>query len=177
MSENMFSIVEEIPDDKLLELSNLVREYKDVEEYIEKKEEDLKKSKLYLEKISRERIPALFNGLGLSMIKLQSGQVVSIEDKLKASIADKNYLVAYRNMINAENGNIDKIDSLFNSKIIVGEVTDEVMELLLEKDIPYDTKREIHWQTLAKYCRDRLDNGNTIPEGISVFQYQDTKIK
>jgi hypothetical protein len=152
MSENMFSIVEEIPDDKLLELSNLVREYKDVEEYIEKKEEDLKKSKLYLEKISRERIPALFNGLGLSMIKLQSGQVVSIEDKLKASIADKDYLVAYRNMIDAENGNIDKIDSLFKSKIIVGEVTDEVMELLLEKDIPYDTKEKFtgrHWQNIV----------------------------
>lgn len=178
--ENIFEVEQPVPKDKMDELANLVQELKDHEVRIEAMELQLKEEKRKAERISREQIPALFNGLGLSMLKLQSGQVVSVEDKLKASIANKNYLLAYRNMIDADGGDesaVNKVDSLFKSRIILEEVSDEVMELLLSNDIPYDTKREIHWQTLAKYCRDRLDNGEIIPEGITVFQYQETKIK
>jgi len=169
-----------IPTDKLSELSNLCSLYKDTQQDIEKVEEKLKKKKEELENISRNLIPSILNEVGLSEVRLVTGEKVIVEDKLKASIADKNYMLAYQNMIKAEGGDEQaekKIDSLFKSKAVIENISDEILELLIEHEIPYDMKRDIHYQTLNKYCRERLDHGDVIPEGISVFQYQETKLK
>ena len=180
MSEDaIFDDVQPEVGDKLEALSKLCGEYKSLEREIEDIEEKLKLRKKDLEEVSRVKIPAILNATGLSEVKLSTGEKLKVEDKIQASIADKNYTVAYRNMIQAEGGDSGaevKIDSLFKSQVVLDEVSDAVLDLLLEHDIPYNTVRSIHWQTLRKYCKERLENGLTIPEGISVFQYQETKI-
>jgi len=181
MSERfVFEEPEDNLDDSVLsELSRLADKQQLLEKELEVMEERLKEKKKELENVSRNLIPSILNSTGLSEVRLSSGEKIVVSDKIATSIVDKNYTLAYRNMINAEGGDAkaqETIDALFKSQVVIDGVSDEVLDILLDHDIPYDSKRSIHHQTLMKYCKDRLANGLTIPEGISVFQFQETKI-
>lgn len=181
MSEGiLFGEAEQDLDSSVLsELSRLADKQQLLEKELEMMEERIKEKKKELENVSRNLIPSILNSTGLSEVRLATGEKIIVSDKIAASIVDKNYTLAYRNMINEEGGDEhahEVIDSLFKSQVVIDGVSDAVLDLLLDNDIPYDSKRSIHHQTLMKYCRDRLANGKTIPEGISVFQYQETKI-
>lgn len=184
MDNELFEVKQEVTKDSLDLLSKLCTELKNIDQEIQLRENQLKEAKNRHEGVSRGKIPALFNELQLSKLSLQSGETVEVSDKLKASIADKNHLLAYRNMITAEaetgcdeDTANNKIEALFKSEVIISDPSDEIIDILLDNDVEYSVKRSIHWQTLNRYCSDRLDQGLTIPEGISVFQYQETKIK
>lgn len=181
MSErDLFSETKEMNQGDLTNLTlncKLLKEYK---QEVEKCEENLKEAKKKVEIMSRETIPAILNNAGIEKIKLSSGEEVIIEDKLKASITNKNYVLAYSSMIKAEGGddNAEEIvDDLFNSKLVLENFTQKTIDILLDNDLPYHSDRKIHPQTLKKYCKEKLEKGEKIPEGISVFQYQETKIK
>lgn len=179
-TEELFKDTESISEDLLTQVSFLCQESISIEEDIVILEEKLKEKKKELENIQRNLIPSIFNSVGLSEIKLVSGETVEVKDKIKANIKNDDLILAYRNMINEEGGDEEaqrKIDSLFKSETILENVSDKVLDFLLDNDIPYNNKRSIHYQTLNKYCRERLEMGKEIPEGISVFQYQETKIK
>jgi hypothetical protein len=168
-------------EDRLIKLQSFCLLYKNLQKDIEKQEEYLKSLNKEFEKVSRELIPGLLEEVGLSEIKLSTGEKVEVKNKLKASIADKNYLAAYRNMIILEGGDEsakEKVESLFKSGILIeGEVEDSLLEFLIEKGIPYELKKSIHPQTLKAYCEERRSKGFPIPEGISIYEYQETKIK
>ena len=177
--EMYFSEIE-VPEDKMELLTLFVGTQKDLAKRVKDASAIVRKLNSQLEYVSRVKIPSIFNDLQLSQIKLQTGEVVTVEDKVKASITDKNFTLAYRNMCIAEGGDYsaeEKVDSLFKSRVIIDSITDDTVGILIDNDIPYEIKREIHWQTLSKYCREKLEKGDTVPEGISVFQYQETKIK
>lgn len=178
--ESLFESTEEVSEDILTRLSDLCKQFQDLEIEIDEKDTVLKEKKAELEDVSRNLIPTLLNEVGLSEIRLKTGEKVEIKDKLHASVSNKNYTLAYRNMFNIEGGdeNAQKIvDDLFKSQVIVESITDDVLNILLDNDISYERKMSIHAQTLKKYCASRLDQGKRIPVGISVFQYQETKIK
>ena len=179
-TEDIFSESKELPPDRLEQLQNLVNKYKDLEIEIARIEEELKKKQEDFERVARVSIPSILNEVGLSELKLSTGEKVEIKDKLKASVADKNYYSAFNNMVASEGGDEDalnRIKSLFKIKAVVEASDETVLETLIENDIPYEVKREIPWQTLNKYCREKLASGQEIPEGITVFQFQETKIK
>jgi len=168
-------------ENALKELENLILDKRKVSFEIEKVEDQLKSLKTQEEHLARELIPSLLNRYGLSEIRLSSGEKVIVKDNLKASIADKNYSLAYHNMIDAEGDDKDqaenKVKSLFKVQTVIEDPSPEVLNLLMENSVVYDMKHSIHPQTLKKYCKDRLENGKTIPEGISVYQYQEADIK
>lgn len=152
---------------------------------IETLEDVVKEFKKREERLSREIIPTILNSCFLSKITLRTGEEIEVEEKLKASISDKNYMSAFRNMVNAykEENNCsnelaeDYINELFKTKLIIEDANEDTYNILIDNNIPYDIKKDIHWQTLRKYCQNRLDIGKKIPEDINVFQYQETKIK
>jgi len=163
----------------LEKLQGLCSEYRTLEKEIEEVGRALSQRKEQLEKISREYIPSLLTSVGLSEIRLSSGEKVKVEDKIKASITNKNIEFAYVSMIKEEGGDDlakEVIDSLFKDQILLDEVSEELIDFLLEEEIPYESKKSIHPQTLKKYCSERLNSGKNIPDGISVYQYQETKI-
>jgi len=165
-----------VDEDMMAKLSKECTRLNNLEKEVMEKEEQLKNLKKQVEIVSRETIPAIFNELNLSSLQLSTGEKVEIKDELKASIAQKNYLEAYKNMVDAEGGDEEKIDSLFKTQTVIDGLDDELLDFLLEEEITYDVKRSIHHQTLKKYCKERLEKGLTIPDGISTFQYQETKI-
>jgi len=179
---DLFNEQSEVSQDSLELLSDLCNKQRTLAIEIEGIEQSLKNKKEELEKVSREYIPELFDSIGVSKLTLSSGEEVIVEDKIKASISNKNYVEAYRNMVNAEGGDVEaeeRINALFKSEIVIdeNEMDEEVFDYLLENDVAYESKKSIHHQTLSKYCRTKLESGEKIPEGISVYQYRETKIK
>ena len=203
-SEELFEPVDNSTNEDLLKnLSEAVKRYQVLELEIKVIQENLKTKMGKLEKESRETIPTILNEAGLSELRLSTGEKIKVDDKIKPSIANKNHLLAYRNMIQGEikigeevkevgkeeladltKEATKRIDSLFKSVIEIKDfdnlpmdlTEDRVTEILLDFDIPYQRNQSIHYQTLKKYCDERLKQGLPIPEGISVFQYQETKI-
>ena len=156
------------------------------------------------ESIARDQIPSMLSDIGLNSLELHTGEKLVVKNKLEASIPDKNYMLARSNMIKYEvydrmeertmeehipedqyDGIMEEIsmeatesiDSLFKKKLIIEDPKENVKELLLENDIPYDNKYSIAWQTLRKYCNNQLAKGKSIPEGINVFEYSEAEIK
>ena len=171
---------EMISKDKLEELTDFCLLYKSLQSELQELETKLKEKQKELEDVSRISIPNILNKLMLSELKLSTGEKIIVEEKIKASIAKKNTLLAYKNMILTEGGNKqaeEKVNSLFKTETVLENSTDETLQILINEGISYDLKRSIHHQTLSKYCRGLLESGKPIPEGIAVFQYQETKIK
>lgn len=139
-----------------------------------------------LDRISQNYIPAIMNETGLQELTLKNGYKVIVEDKLRASISDKNNEQAYNSMINEKikEGCTKEeatllINDLFKEQITItdNEIIADAKMLLFESNIEFDTKKNIHYQTLQKYCKEQLANGKEIPAGISHYEYQETKIK
>jgi hypothetical protein len=114
---------------------------------------------------------------------------VIIEDVIHASIADKNFEAAFKEMVEAEMKDKDlsyedaysNIVCLFKTSVILSNLKDEdvkqVKEVLFKDGLPFSVKKEIHWKTLASYVKHKLAEGGNIPRQISVFKYQETKLK
>jgi hypothetical protein len=178
--DHLSNEVNPVKEDKLVLLTDLCLLYKSLEKEISEIEEKLKSKKDQLLRVSRENIPSILNELLVSEIKLSTGEKIEVEDKLQASISNKNYFEAYQNMILNEGGDEsakEKINTLFKTQAVLNDSDEETLSILIEEGIGYDLKRTIHPQTLKKYCKELLESGKAIPQGISVFQYQETKIK
>jgi len=175
MNEPLFESKEPMNQDTLSQLQELCDSYLKTKFEIEKMEDYLKREKQILENLSRNLIPSLLGEYNLSEIRLSSGDKVIVQDKLKASIPQKTINYVYKNMVDSEG--LDKTEALFKTSVEIDYRVKEVINLLVENAIPYEFKTSIHWQTLNKYCQEKLGQGEQIPDGISVFQYQETKIK
>jgi hypothetical protein len=198
--DHLLNEKQEMSEDKLEKLSKLVMQQKQMEGPIDEDavnritgglgllsiqtiEEILKFQKKKLEILKRELIPSILNECGFNEIRLKTGEKVIVEDKVKASISKAKMEQVIKNMIQLEMDKgmdlptaTDTVLSMFKDTCVV-ETTDELIRYLLAEDIIFDHKKEIHHQTLSKYCRNVLEQGLQIPEGISVFQYQETKLK
>jgi len=165
---------------------------------IETLEEVLKLSKKDLEELKREHIPAILNEVGLSELKLKTGEKVIVEDKYKPSLAKKRIEECIKEMAELDANDIfdslsanDKagfnknelskkclqtVKEMFKDQLKI-DTNPEVIQALLRLEVPFEKELSIHAQTLKKYCKDRLSAGKQIPEAIKCFTYQETKIK
>ena len=170
---------EEIEESTLEKLSALCQTQKLLLRSITQKEKELKDYEAKLEEISRVKIPTLLNELGLSEVRLNTGEKLIVKDQVKANITNQNVHAAFQAMVEAEGGEgaEEKIENLFKTKLEVSEQSEEFLSYLLNKGYTYDLKKTIHHSTLNKYCRERLSQGKSIPENISVYEYQETTIK
>ena len=174
---HLFDDREEMGEESLERLAFFCNSHKLLGVEIEVLDLRLKDLKEKQEIISRVKIPGLLNTVGLSELKLKSGEKVVIQDKVKANIAKKNISEAFAAMVEAEGGKKEIVNSLFKTQLVIPEIEDNLLDYLLEQGYTYDVQKTIHPQTLNKYCRERLSQGKNIPESITVFQYQETTIK
>lgn len=165
-------------------LNKLVKEMNNITKEVIELQKTIDNKNVRLENISRSLIPSILQSAGLLGLKLSDGRELEVLHKLSPSITEKNLTIAYENMVMCEGGDKEareKVDSLFKSNVVLGKIpsaiTDLVENILKDHDVGYEIKRFIHYQTLGKYCRERLSRGQSIPEGISVFTYKETKIK
>ena len=129
----------------------------------------------------------LYGHKGRSLFREKRTQDVMKFDKIHSSKllhpTEKNIEIAYNNMIAAEtsftNGITaeDKINSLFTIKLEFDKLPPHVENYLIDMNVDYEAKKTIPKGTASKYCRDLLAQGKNIPDGISLYTYQNTKLK
>jgi hypothetical protein len=159
----------------------------------------LKEYALRRQNISRVEIPTLMRSVKLEEIKLMSGEKISLEDKIKASITEANKKTVYLNMIESEFENNpvlqealtnevmteeearekakENVDEFYKEVLTIKDPTKEQKDQLILDGFVYEDKKSIHSATLNKYCRELVAKGLKIPTGISAFEYTETKIK
>ena len=163
--------------DQLKKLNTMVKEFKKLEESIERLRSQLEMREIDLEKLSRITIPEFLEENTLSEIKLATGEKVIVKDQLKTSLAGKNIYIVFEEMLALEKGDEEKINVLFKDSILVEDELGKVAKMLLAKKIGYTPKKTIHPSTLKKYVAERLAEGKKIPSEIGIFHYKETKIK
>jgi hypothetical protein len=150
----------------------------------------LERFKKQRNKLSQELIPQLIESQGIDQIGFD-GKIIKVENKIKASVSKANFEEVYKDMVKEELEFLEasgaeevsqsiaeeNINNFIKDEIVIDETSNEVKNMLLENDIGYDHKRSIHNQTLEKYCRLQKEQGRRIPQGISTFEYKETKIK
>ena len=166
----------------LFELGTLVNALKDQRREIVEMEEMLKKVKEMERVLSQEEIPNLLLANGLEELKLESGERVRVEEKIRVSIPKDTYKrgVCLKWLIENEGEHIIK-------KILSVDEPEELLILYLKKErVPYKYDHSVHASTLKAFMRAALGMAkNTlprievadVPDEMSVYIYKDTIIK
>ncbi len=148
----------------LEELEKKEREVKDAEERLEK-------AKKELDDISGNQIPRIFDELGLSEIKTSDGKKVSVATRFAASITKEKADGCFSWLDRNGHGSLAK-------KQLVFEETPELIEVLMERAIPFSVKRSVHPKSLEAFVKEQKESGAEFPDELfSVFVLRKTKVK
>jgi hypothetical protein len=149
------------------ELKILVQRQVDAEAAVVEAEAALAAAKATLENLKSNVLPNYMqNELGLSELKLDDGRVVKCEKKLRGSISKDNMRAAYNWCI------AQGIKTLIRQSLTVdigpeaqGKLG-EILDGLEAHKLPVTSVLAAHPQTVAKFCRERLEAGKALPETI-----------
>jgi hypothetical protein len=154
-----------ISDAELSTLSVLAAKQVDLERQIASMEEQLKKRKGELYKLSTETIPAFMNeiGAGVSSLTLTNGASINIRQTYYASISEERRAAAH-NWLRSHD-----FDGIIKNTVIASfgkgedEKANEALRLLMEQDYAVERKETVHPQTLKSFIRELYEKGVEFP--------------
>jgi hypothetical protein len=169
--------------DTLRELSALCQQLRDAEREQKDAEEALKVKKADVYRLSTEDIPTLMQELGVSKIRLETGEQIEVKQEIEASLP-KEDLVARQNAFawleaNGHGGLIKtEVTAQFGREEL--DKAQRALELLTaeypEASVMLD--RNIHTSTLKAFIKERLAAGEDLPlELFMARPYNKAKIK
>lgn len=147
----------------------LAEEITVIEVELAEKQEEFKK-------IVRTLLPDILAELGMSEIKMADGRVVSIVDKVNASISEANRPEAFQWLEEHE------FDGIIKTKVLAefgkGEMDDakKAQKALHDSGFMASLDRAVHPMTLTSFVKERLAAGEVLPESFSVFEFKEAKI-
>ena len=136
----------------------------------------LKETEQRYRDLAESQIPDLMAEVGVQSFTLDSGARISIERKLTSSITRANWDAA-RAWLEA-----NKCDSLIKTELKIdygkGQMEDarSLADALSENGVKHTLKEYVHPQTLAKFVRDWLEEGDELPECFTVFEVRQAKV-
>ena len=176
----------EVSNDKVLEGADkkqlhrvglLGQEQLDLEEEIIEIEKELKDRKKELFLLTSSTIPELMKEIGLTSFSLDTGETVDIKHIVKASIAVKNKVAAFKWLRDNNFGDIIKNQVVINFDRGQDEQAAEVVEEANKKGLAPEQKESVHAMTLTAFVKEQLGKGQDIPlDTLGVFEYDITKI-
>lgn len=168
----------QVTEDKLEELARLVHEFKEMEAAIEEEEAYLKEMKEKYDAIGMGKIPDLFDSLGLSEIKLKTGEKVEIKRDFAASITAERQEVCFKWLIENGHEGIIKHDVVTTIKKGEKEEYEKLLASLNQLGVTYTDKSYVHPMTLKSFVKEQINAGSSLPqEQFGVFPIRKTKIK
>jgi len=166
------------PSDKLDVLNKYLEEAISLSEVIERLEGDLKVAKSALHSLSTETIPDLMLELSLDEAKFR-GWSVKVEEFVSGTLPkdDDKRAVAIRWLEENEAGGLIKTSlSLDFAKSQHNEAL-SIAAGLEEEGYAPTVKSDVHVQTLRAFARERLRNGQELPDLLGLYVGKTTKLK
>lgn len=162
---------------EMKELTDLVSLMQLQEKEVDALSTQLDQAKTRLMDITMERIPNLFDQLGLSEIKLSSGEAVSVKRSFAAHISQKNWDAAVKWLRDHGHEAIVKHD--LNIKLKKGDEDQRraLIRQLDEQGLTYADKESVHPQTLKAFVTEQIESGADIPMDVfGVHPIRTTKV-
>jgi hypothetical protein len=178
LEEELSSAMANLPDDdKLLQVSQMVREMRDYEarekELIEEAKQAGKRKRYYSEKA----IPEALSALGLSGVTLDDGRKVTVTPEVYVDLTEASKPAAFQWM--EEQGFGDLINTQVACTFGRGERShaQEVADLLSAAGYQTESKDTVHYQTLRAWAKDLLTQGVLLPDFFNAFLGSKTRVK
>ncbi|MBB76547.1 MAG: hypothetical protein CMJ75_18740 [Planctomycetaceae bacterium] len=171
---------EQTSDVTLEDLQGLAKNFLEARALVAKKEEELKEAQAQERNLAEHQIPEAMEALGLSEFKTKTGFLFKLEEKIRASIPKKFSAQAFSWL--EENG----FGGLVKRKFVIAFGKDDEAWAnrfagdLKRRKRPLDAKQEkaVHPQSLAKFVREQLEEGESIPlELFGVYRQNVVKVE
>ena len=159
-----------LSEDKLTRIGELAEEQLRRMITVASCEDALKKAQTELKAISEEALPELMQEVGMESFKLASGQKISINEKLRASIIAAAKGRAFDWL--REQGHGALIKRVVSVQFGMGEddIAEEAVALLGE--LPVEDNASVHNGTLVKFCNEALASGVELPDDLFSLHIQ-----
>jgi len=128
-------------------------------------------------RLSMEIIPEKMFEAGLSSFKLSTGETLSIKSGITANIRPENKPQAFGWFIQKGLGAIIKHQFVIEYGKGEAEKAEKAREVLENHALRYKEVESVHHQTLNKQVKELIEEGETLPDAINVFEWQKTIIK
>lgn len=179
MSTEEASDFESISPEKLQSLSELAKEARETDVTIASLENQLSLKKERLRIIVEGLLPDIMMELGMSELKLTTGEKLIMSKYYSASIKDENQEAAFKWLRETNNDSIIKNEVKGSFGKGQDAEAKQVMEAL-ESMVPglFSLKTNVHPMTLKSFVKERIEGGMELPlETFSVFIGNKIKIK
>ena len=146
---------------------------------VERIEGLLDEAKSNLKRIKEREIPQLMDGLQ-GKINLPDGRVVSVSEKVRANIKSDRKSSAIKWLEDNNQGAIIKRQFVIEFGKDQQDWAKKFEEELNNSDTPLNIKKEhrVHWQTMAAFAREQLENGGELPMDLfSIYRQRISNIK
>lgn len=168
---------EELSNDEIFEISTMVRHQVNLENVIAKLNAELAEKAEQLKNLAEVMIPDAMLAMGLSELKLATGETVSIKKFYSAKIPDEQQEKAFEWLRNSGNGDIIKNNIALSFGKGEDDLANEVAKMLLQKGLTPEQKIFVHPMTLKSFVKERIEAGAELPyELFGVFVGNKTKI-
>ena len=165
-------------DEKMGRVASLTRtllELQEKEEQAKKNLEEAVKRRLYVEQVA---LPDLFDELGLSNIKLATGEEIKIERGYAATITEQNTAAAFTWLRKNGHSSIIKHNLQVAAKMGEDEVFQSLKEKAEELGLTFEEKEGVHPQTLKSFVNEQKTAGSDIPDSVfGIFPIRKAKVK
>jgi hypothetical protein len=164
-------------DDKLLQVSQMVREMLDYEAREKELTEEAKQAGKRKRYYSEKAIPEALSALGLSGVTLDDGRKVEVKPEIFVDIKEENRAVAHQWMESEGYG--DLIRTVISCNFGRGERShaQAVADLLSAAGYQAESKDTVHYQTLRAWAKDLLMQGILLPDFFGAFLGSKTRVK
>lgn len=162
---------------ELDELTSLVQAMQLQGQEVDRLSEELSQANDKLRDTQRERIPNLFDQLGLSQIKLATGESVEVKRSFAAHISKKNWPAALRWLRKHGHEAIVKHDVTIKLKKGEEEAHRSLVAKLNDDGFSYADNEGVHPQTLKAFVKEQIEAGADLPmETFGVHPLRTTKV-
>lgn len=145
------------------EMTALARALLDAEQATADAETNLKLKKERERIIREETIPSAMQELGLTSIKLETGQTLSVKQEVYASIPSGNKQAAYDWLIGHGFGGLLKVEVVADFGRGELEIATELFERLNSEGLSVGIDQGVHAQTLKAFLKEQISAGKDIP--------------
>ena len=169
---------EEISSEDLMGIADLVKAQVNLEQQIAKASESLQEMQDTLRRISETTIPEAMMAIGLSEVKLQTGESVTIKKYYSASIPGERSTEALAWLRKTGNDDIIKNNVICQFGKGEDDVATLAVELLRSKGLTPEQKTFVHPMTLKSFVKERIENAQELPQELfGVYVGNKTVIK
>ena len=159
-------------------LADQVERLQNLQQDVEKSEEDLKQKKKDLEHISGEIIPTMMSEMGLSHLKLMDGSSVDVKPHYSANVTVANKEAAFNWLRNNGLGDIIKNEISVSFGRNEDNKAADYAALAQERGFQPTQKLKVEPMTLKALVRERIEAGKEMPTEIfNIFVGNKTTIK